>query len=464
MSCQIRFEQTTPLAAEPTQTVRRLGQPKGGRARPFPWQGTQKLAHAAFAARFAPGDLRRTRDRGASGERSTPASIRQRNVDSSGVQARELGRPVESHGDARRGSRSVATGRAHQRSRWSGRSDRRWAELLVRTGRRLGARPRARPSRGVFFARPPGRPSSRRVPGHHRCLLDVARHRQLARRTRRFPPGFCTCPNSEPRSGRYLSTSSRAAHCSPNATFTPSNCSSRRASLRNSNVDGTPSCRRTSPDSVYTQYSQPGAESSATTRSRTSCSASKTSFDARPGSRRTFISYVSTIDTLSHERGKWHADVHTVLASLDRNLARLHERTRGRLRMVLTADHGFRDTIPPTAFVSTTSPNLSSCLRHPPSGDSRIGVFHVRDGAAEEFARRFGARFSDGFEILTVEQAEQLHLFGPGPLAPARANGSAMYLRSRSAIGSSTTSATTRCAGPSGLSPRKCACRSLSPE
>ena len=43
---------------------------------------------------------------------------------------------------------------------------------------------------------------------------------------------------------------------------------------------------------------------------------------------------------------------------------------------------------------------------------------HVRDGARERLRQRFRARYGDRFCLITIEEAEQIELFGPGPLAP----------------------------------------------
>jgi hypothetical protein len=51
-----------------------------------------------------------------------------------------------------------------------------------------------------------------------------------------------------------------------------------------------------------------------------------------------------------------------------------------------------------------------------------VPYFHVRDGCAVTFATRFRERFGERFALLTIDEAEESRLFGPGQLAdPARA-------------------------------------------
>ncbi len=43
---------------------------------------------------------------------------------------------------------------------------------------------------------------------------------------------------------------------------------------------------------------------------------------------------------------------------------------------------------------------------------------HVRDGAHGRVRARFRERFGDRFLLITVDEAEALDLFGPGPILP----------------------------------------------
>jgi hypothetical protein len=54
----------------------------------------------------------------------------------------------------------------------------------------------------------------------------------------------------------------------------------------------------------------------------------------------------------------------------------------------------------------------------PPSGDARMPIFHLRDGARDAFVEHFHQRFADRMALVGVDEAERLELFGPGALSP----------------------------------------------
>ena len=134
---------------------------------------------------------------------------------------------------------------------------------------------------------------------------------------------------------------------------------------------------------------------------------------------RYFYLYVPDVDTISHEKGKWHADVMRHLQALDDAVRRFRQRTEGAVRIVLSADHGFQDAPAQRRVPIYRQEGILALLRQPPAGDSRIGIFHVRKGQVGAFCARFSERFGEHFALVSPEQAEELRLFGPDPLAPA---------------------------------------------
>jgi hypothetical protein len=131
-----------------------------------------------------------------------------------------------------------------------------------------------------------------------------------------------------------------------------------------------------------------------------------------------FYLYVADVDALSHEKGKWHADVLRRLEQIDGLLGRFRDRTLGDVRMVLSADHGFRDVAPEHRFALYQHADLLELLAHPPSGDARVGVFHVLDGKVDLFCERFAERFGEHFALVSPSQVQELGLLGPMPLSP----------------------------------------------
>jgi hypothetical protein len=130
-----------------------------------------------------------------------------------------------------------------------------------------------------------------------------------------------------------------------------------------------------------------------------------------------FYLYVADVDALSHEKGKWHPDVVRRLREIDGLLGRFRERTLGAVRMVLSADHGFRDAPPERRFALHEQADLLALLAHPPSGDSRVAVFHVLEERIDLFCERFHERFGQHFALVSPSQVEDLGLLGPMPLS-----------------------------------------------
>jgi hypothetical protein len=131
-----------------------------------------------------------------------------------------------------------------------------------------------------------------------------------------------------------------------------------------------------------------------------------------------FYLYIGDVDALSHEKGKWHPDVIRRLHEIDDLLGRFRERTLGAVRMVLSADHGFRDVAPERRFALYREADLLELLQHPPSGDARVGVFHVLGGKVDVFCERFSERFGEHFALVSPSQVQDLGLLGPTPLSP----------------------------------------------
>ncbi|HEX5415092.1 MAG TPA: alkaline phosphatase family protein, partial [Chloroflexota bacterium] len=129
--------------------------------------------------------------------------------------------------------------------------------------------------------------------------------------------------------------------------------------------------------------------------------------------------YSPRIDTETHWLGVRHDGVRSAVHELNRCLVALAEGVAGRARVVVAADHGLLDA-PVTArhWIKPTE-QLISAVREPLSGDDRVLYFHVRDGAEDRLRAWLKAHYGDRFFLLSVAEAEDLQLFGPGPAAPA---------------------------------------------
>lgn len=128
--------------------------------------------------------------------------------------------------------------------------------------------------------------------------------------------------------------------------------------------------------------------------------------------------YVPDIDTLCHKRGIDHASVVELVMQIDLEMARLADAVARRARIVISADHGLIDVPLANHYPIYDDDPILPLLTAPPSGDGRLPLFHVREGRQQEFTDMFNHRFSERMVLLSIEEAERMHLFGPGPLSP----------------------------------------------
>ena len=133
----------------------------------------------------------------------------------------------------------------------------------------------------------------------------------------------------------------------------------------------------------------------------------------------TFIRlYTPSIDTLAHEHGTGHEKVRDAVLELDREMARLAEGLPSDSRLIITADHGLLDAEDAQVHEIEPSDELIRCLEREPWGNGRAANFQVKEGASVEFEGLFRERYRTGFVLLSIEEIEQLELYGPGPMAP----------------------------------------------
>ena len=127
--------------------------------------------------------------------------------------------------------------------------------------------------------------------------------------------------------------------------------------------------------------------------------------------------YTDRVDGLAHTHGITRPEVSAAVSSLDRQMARLAKALAGRATLVASADHGFLDAPAGARHQIRVTDPLMALLRSPPSGDARVLYLHIRDGTDERVREYFGERFGERFALITVDEAETLELFGPGPLS-----------------------------------------------
>ena len=127
--------------------------------------------------------------------------------------------------------------------------------------------------------------------------------------------------------------------------------------------------------------------------------------------------YVPHVDMSGHEMGFSHPQTLATAAAVGQALEALAAAVAGRARIVMTADHGGLDARGDDIHMISASDPLMGLLEHEPSGDSRVVYFHVRAGKETEFREVFRDRFGERFLLITVDEAEEVELLGPGRLS-----------------------------------------------
>jgi hypothetical protein len=127
--------------------------------------------------------------------------------------------------------------------------------------------------------------------------------------------------------------------------------------------------------------------------------------------------YTLAVDEAAHHYGVTRPEVRAAVLDFDKELRRLCGLIGGLARTVVSADHGFLDVPQERRHQFTAAHELTATLRFPPSGDARVLNFHVDPADDEQFRRSFHRRFGNHFLLLSTDEAQCLHLFGPGPLS-----------------------------------------------
>ncbi|AFG37500.1 alkaline phosphatase family protein [Spirochaeta africana] len=129
--------------------------------------------------------------------------------------------------------------------------------------------------------------------------------------------------------------------------------------------------------------------------------------------------YVPALDATAHKFGCGSEEVRRELMRLDSWLGELRRRLSDDTRLLVVGDHGLIDTIPDRYFKMNERSFIMQYLSAPPSGEPAVPIFHVTPGNESAFLRYFQeSEYAPYFDLITPDQADLLHLYGPEPLSP----------------------------------------------
>ena len=131
--------------------------------------------------------------------------------------------------------------------------------------------------------------------------------------------------------------------------------------------------------------------------------------------------YWGQLDTIAHTYGVGSPHYRAELEAIDHALGTLLLRdlhAPGTL-LLLLAEHGQIDTVAERWTWLNDHPALLALLQAPPAGDHRAGVLYVRGGHEAAARAYLGQHLAHCTEVLTVEEAVGLGLYGPEPIPAA---------------------------------------------
>jgi hypothetical protein len=140
----------------------------------------------------------------------------------------------------------------------------------------------------------------------------------------------------------------------------------------------------------------------------------------RSGPERKYIYvYYPELDTVSHVHGVGSKQAAARLTAIDAAFARILQQLSGTsTAIVVSADHGFIDTLPAEALELENYSSLAELLRLPLTGEPRVAFCHVKPGCAEQFAGRAHALLGERADVRMSTALIEEGWFGPGASHP----------------------------------------------
>ena len=127
--------------------------------------------------------------------------------------------------------------------------------------------------------------------------------------------------------------------------------------------------------------------------------------------------YLPMVDSASHRDGPHASGTLRALEAVDSALSAISEQLDGRARIAISADHGELHVSAAEKSLFLPDDEIIDELHTPPHGEPRVPMFCVRSRREDAFAGQFRERWGRNWALLTLEEAEELRLFGPTPLS-----------------------------------------------
>lgn len=168
--------------------------------------------------------------------------------------------------------------------------------------------------------------------------------------------------------------------------------------------------------SVYSRYWTGGAPATGYESLAGTLNSTMEAVLAADGPTFTYL-YIPHVDKEAHQAGPESVGARDAVMAIDRLVADLKAGLGDSATVVVTADHGHLQVSDSERLMIQDADGIPALLASPPSGDTRVVVFHVRPDEHERFEARFREKFGEYFFLLTTDEVEDLALLGPEPLA-----------------------------------------------
>lgn len=124
--------------------------------------------------------------------------------------------------------------------------------------------------------------------------------------------------------------------------------------------------------------------------------------------------YWNDPDHTMHYHGVTSKEAKAVMKDIEKNLKQLSSKLKDTL-IVITADHGMVDT---QNITLNDYPDICECFIRPPSLESRVVTFAIKDTHKVEFAKLFNKYFGNDFKLYTKQEFMSSGLLGSGTPHP----------------------------------------------
>lgn len=128
------------------------------------------------------------------------------------------------------------------------------------------------------------------------------------------------------------------------------------------------------------------------------------------------FAYSDNPDGLLHKFGTTSNEAKDFIVEAEAKIKEMCEKLPEDTIIIISADHGHKDI--EKSYSTLDYPEIQECLILPPSLESRVLSFWVKEDMKEEFEKRFNARYENEFWLMTKEEFLDKHFLGYGEKNP----------------------------------------------